>query len=393
YITDVRPLEGVNGERLIYIAKTDVTELNAARKAAESADRMKSEFLATISHELRTPMNGVIGLAQILKETDLTEEQRRLVDTISSSGEGLLAVISDILDMTVIESGALRLADEPFEVEAMVDETVRMLTPAAEAAGLKLFISQGPGAPARGVGDVARLRQVLTNFIGNALKFTESGHVETRVDGSAADGTLRLSVIDTGIGLSKEDQAEVFDRFRQAKGGHDRPRQGVGLGLSICRSLAELMGGGVAVESAPGEGSAFSLTIPLNSGLWPGERRDAMGRATVIDAYEPRALALEERLSRWGWRRADGEPDVAVVCIDEPPDEDALRRALAPADPKTPVVVVYPLSHAGAAPTAPLGRPAPVAFAPAPAAGLDLRAALMRAREAAAVMGGKRLAS
>lgn len=402
YITDMRPLVNGRGDRFISIAKTDVTELNEARREAESAARIKSEFLATMSHELRTPMNGVLGLTQILKETDLTAEQRQLVDTISSSGEGLLAVISDILDFTVIEAGQLRLAHARYEVGPLVEDTVRMMTPAAEAAGVRLFLSAAPNAPACGVGDAARIRQVLTNFIGNAIKFTEAGHIEVRRD--SGDGrTLVLSVSDTGVGVAKSDQAAIFERFRQAKGGFERPHQGVGLGLSICKSLAEMMGGDVRLASAPGEGSTFTLSCALDieepraasaapPATAPVEDR-RVGVAKVIDAYAPRARAFEERLAKWGWsvQGSDrGPADVIVMVVDDAPGPwEAAALSNQPHD--APIVFVTPLSRSsGGEEVAALaeGRLSQIVYAPA--ADGELRAALLRLSAGAEALRGRR---
>ena len=242
------------------------TALDAARKAAEAANRAKSAFLANMSHEIRTPMNGVVGMAELLCDTALTEEQRLFAETIRSSGEALLVIINDILDYSKIEAERLTLRPEPFDFERTIHEVTMLLQPRAREKGIDLMIDFDMFLPTRFVGDPGRLRQVLTNLIGNAVKFTEKGHVLTRVVGvDAEDGTqtLHVTVEDTGIGIAPEHLDHVFGEFNQVEDERNRKFEGTGLGLAITRRLIELMGGEVWVDSDFGKGSSFGFRIVL----------------------------------------------------------------------------------------------------------------------------------
>ncbi|MBL9047930.1 MAG: response regulator, partial [Tabrizicola sp.] len=242
------------------------TALDAARKAAEAANRAKSAFLANMSHEIRTPMNGVVGMAELLCDTALTEEQRLFAETIRSSGEALLVIINDILDYSKIEAERLTLRPEPFDFERTIHEVTMLLQPRARAKGIDLMIDFDMFLPTRFVGDPGRLRQILTNLIGNAVKFTEKGHVMTRVVGVAAEGglqTLHVTVEDTGIGIAAEHLDHVFGEFNQVEDERNRKFEGTGLGLAITRRLIELMGGEVWVDSEIGKGSSFGFRIAL----------------------------------------------------------------------------------------------------------------------------------
>ena len=245
---------------------TDITEmrktfraLEEARQAAESATRAKSDFLAMMSHEIRTPMNGVLGMCQLLMTTGLEAEQRSFANSISESAHALLAVINDILDISKIEVGRLELENAPFDLRRTLEGVINLLLPMAQRKGLELnFIYPGI-MPGWFIGDGARLRQIAMNLVGNALKFTESGEVNLRVQW---DGAVEITISDTGIGISPEDLPRLFSKFVQA-GPVSRGRSGTGLGLAICKQLAELMGGSVQVRSAPGEGSTFTVRLPL----------------------------------------------------------------------------------------------------------------------------------
>ena len=242
------------------------TALDAARKAAEAANRAKSAFLANMSHEIRTPMNGVVGMAELLCDTALTEEQRLFAETIRSSGEALLVIINDILDYSKIEAERLTLRPEPFDFERTIHEVTMLLQPRARAKGIDLMIDFDMFLPTRFVGDPGRLRQILTNLIGNAVKFTEKGHVMTRVIGVEAEGglqTLHVTVEDTGIGIAAEHLDHVFGEFNQVEDERNRKFEGTGLGLAITRRLIELMGGKVWVDSEIGKGSSFGFRIAL----------------------------------------------------------------------------------------------------------------------------------
>ena len=242
------------------------TALDAARKAAEAANRAKSAFLANMSHEIRTPMNGVVGMAELLCDTALTDEQRLFAETIRSSGEALLVIINDILDYSKIEAERLTLRPEPFDFERTIHEVTMLLQPRAREKGIDLMIDFDMFLPTRFVGDPGRLRQILTNLIGNAVKFTETGHVITRVVGVENDGqtqTLHVTVEDTGIGIAPEHLDHVFGEFNQVEDDRNRKFEGTGLGLAITRRLIELMGGEVWVDSEFGKGSSFGFRIVL----------------------------------------------------------------------------------------------------------------------------------
>ncbi len=242
-------------------------ELRVARDAALSASRAKSAFLANMSHEIRTPMNGVVSMAELLGETALTSEQKLYADTIRHSGEALLEIIKDILDYSKIEAGKLELHLAEFDLLAVVLEVFGLLRPGIEGRDLDLRLDLDLDAPHRLIGDCGRIRQVLFNLVGNAAKFTESGHVGVaiRPDGTAdgRDVPLVISVEDTGIGIAPEMQAHVFGEFNQAEDGTNRRHDGTGLGLAITRRLIGLMGGDISLESAPGRGSIFTVRLTL----------------------------------------------------------------------------------------------------------------------------------
>ncbi|MFN4018249.1 MAG: PAS-domain containing protein [Reyranella sp.] len=242
------------------------SELESARDAAEAANQAKSTFLATISHEIRTPMNGVIGTAELLEREPLDRRQKRLVRTVRTSATALLRIIDDVLDFSKIEAGRMELEDAPFPLRAVIEGTGETLSVQAENRGLTVTTVIEPGTPEHLRGDATRVRQILINLIGNAIKFTEVGEVRVHVRSvSASEHRVRLalSVSDTGIGLSPEQAARLFQPFSQADTSTTRRFGGTGLGLSIVRRLAELMGGGVTVESTPGKGSTFTVTLEL----------------------------------------------------------------------------------------------------------------------------------
>ena len=227
---------------------------------------VKNEFLANISHEFRTPMNGVLGMTGLLLDTPLDDEQRELATTIRASGEDLLTLINDVLDFSRMESGSLELEQIAFDVRVVVQEAAEQAAERASAKGLELAVDFDPDAPSRVIGDPGRLRQILVNFISNAVKFTEVGHVTVGgecVSETDTHATFRLAVSDTGIGIDERHIPHIFDEFRQADGSSTRRHGGTGLGLAICRRLARLMGGHVDVESILGSGSTFSVTLSL----------------------------------------------------------------------------------------------------------------------------------
>ena len=246
--------------------KRDAKSLAEARDAAEAANRAKSEFLANMSHEIRTPLNGVIGLTQALARTPLAADQREMLDLIQSSGHTLQTLLSDILDLARVESGRLEIADEVFDLSRAVNDAAQLYREPASAKGLQFFVEIEPEANVWVRGDVVRVKQILTNLVSNAVKFTTTGFVSlTACVGKDRAGApiMRFTVEDTGVGFDAVAKARLFTRFEQADGTITRRFGGTGLGLAICRQLADMMGGELDCESEPDGGSAFILTLPL----------------------------------------------------------------------------------------------------------------------------------
>jgi signal transduction histidine kinase/ActR/RegA family two-component response regulator len=254
---------GVELEREV-VART--MELVSSKQRAEVANKAKSEFLANMSHEIRTPMNGVIGMTALVLQTDVTAEQRGYLEIVESSAGSLLVIINDILDFSKMEAGKLSLDPIEFDLATSIDDIVRLLAPRAAQKKIRLAHSVAADVPARLIGDPGRWRQIVVNLVGNAIKFTERGGVVLRVELGARDSdgdTLHVSVADTGIGIPSEKQAAIFDSFAQADASTTRKFGGTGLGLSIASQLTRLMGGRIWVESRPGVGSTFHVTIPF----------------------------------------------------------------------------------------------------------------------------------
>ena len=254
-------------------------ELEKAKVAAESANRAKGEFLANISHELRTPMNGIIAMTELLIDTGLTADQKQFATTVRESSESLLVIINDILDYSRLDAGKLVLMPAPFDLRATIKEVTDLLSAQASIRGLRLGVAYPSSAPQRFVGDALRIRQIITNLVGNSIKFTERGQVLVSVEcqeASSGDADIRLSVKDTGIGIPAEKLEIIFDKFTQADGSMTRRYGGTGLGLAIVKQLVETMNGSCGVESVLGEGSTFwfrvrlPLDAPQESAVGPG---------------------------------------------------------------------------------------------------------------------------
>ena len=350
-----------------------LTDLAQRNQELQELTRMKSEFLATMSHEIRTPMNGVIGMTGLLMETELTPEQRDYVETVRASGDTLLEIINDILDFSKIEAGRVRMERIDFSPKHVTEEAVELFAEPAANKGIELVLDVEPEVPHNAIGDPGRLRQVLINLVGNAIKFTDSGEVVVRVRRNESPGPgvqLQFEVADTGIGLSAEEQARVFSTYSQVDSSTTRKHGGTGLGLATSRMLVQLMGGELGVESEKGAGSRFWFTALFRE----GERKSPAVPPTaslsgtsiaVVDDNRTNRTILERYLGSWGMRdkafesgrqaleelreaaRAEDPFEVAIVDMMMPGMDGAAVAAEIRSDPALKDMVVILLTSAG----------------------------------------------
>lgn len=294
--------------QLEFKVKERTAALMEARDKAIEGSRAKSEFLAVMSHEIRTPMNGVLGMLKLLQRSSLPPHQKRYTEVALASGESLLGIINDILDYSKLDAGKMQLEQIPFELQAFLEDTAALYSASAQKKGLELVLSLEPPLPDRVMGDPTRLRQVISNLLNNAIKFTEKGHVALHVT-CVGENLIHFSVVDSGIGMTDEQQRAIFEPFTQADSSHSRKYGGTGLGLSICRKLVEIMGGRLSVMSAPSLGSEFSfeLNLPALHDSLEQKGHEQAGlkhaafvgkRVLIVDNYWASRVALRNMLKK-----------------------------------------------------------------------------------------------
>jgi PAS domain S-box-containing protein len=334
----------VAGQTVLQRVGRDVTAhiageraLEEARKRAEEASAAKSRFLATVSHEFRTPLNGILGMTELLGDTQPNPEQATYLRALRTSGEALLGLVDDILDFAKVEAGKLELAEAPFDLARLIEDVTELMAPRAQAKGIEVSALLAPELPARLVGDADRLRQILLNLVGNAVKFTQAGGVG--IEASAAGGEVTVAIADTGPGIPADRLAAIFEEFEQAETGAARQQGGTGLGLAIARRLALAMGGGITAENRREGGALFRLTLPLRT-----EATDVMEplpvdwrhrRFLVASAMPFSAGHIDAGLSRRGatiLRAVDQATAVAELAGEAPFDAVLVDHALPGSD-------------------------------------------------------------
>ena len=313
--TDITERKQAEVKLLSFLKQLEKTnkELKIARKKAEEANVAKSAFLANMSHEIRTPLNGVIGMTSLLLKTELDQKQNKYVNHISLSGKVLLEIINDILDFSKIEAGELKLEAIPINLNELIKEIGDLLQPKADEKNLELTIRYAPGTPSHLYGDPTRLRQIITNLVSNAIKFTQEGFVLINVSAlerSESEAKIRCEIQDTGIGIPKDKREHIFEKFSQADASTTRKFGGTGLGLAITRQLIDMMNGRIGCDSHEGKGSTFWFEIPLKidaeSSTAPqstseSEKTSLSGTSVlIVDDLELNCQILEEYVKSWG---------------------------------------------------------------------------------------------